>query len=90
MALLKSGCMKFRDSSLADIGIYSFRSCTIAGSCMHVFHTSHLKEKTIARVPPNGFRSMQKYSNKSMEWITYCKKVTGVRYKHAWSGVKGT
>ena len=62
-----------RVSFLADAGIDPFRSCTIAG-------TSHLKEKTIARVPPNGYRSMRNYSNKSMRWITYCK------YKHAWSG----
>ena len=46
----------------------------------------HLKEKTIARVPPNGYRSMRKYSNKSMGWITYYDKITDVRYKHAWYG----
>ena len=86
VALLKSGCMKFRDSFLADTGIDPFRSCTIDSACMHVFRTSHLKEKTIARVPPNDYRSMRNYSNKSMGWITYCEKVTGVRYKHAWSG----
>ena len=86
MALLKSGCMKFKASFLADTGIDPFRSCTIASACMHVFRTSHLKEKTIARVPPNGYRSMRNYSNKSMGWITYCEKITSVRYKHAWSG----
>ena len=78
--------MKFRASFLANTGIDPFRSCTIAGACMHVFRTPHLKEKTIARVPPNGYRSMRNYSNKSMGWITYCEKITGVRYKHAWSG----
>ena len=86
VALLKSVCMKFRASFLADTGIDPFRSCTIAGACMHVFRTSHLNEKTIARVPPNGYISMRNYSNKSMGWITYCEMVTGVRYKHAWSG----
>ena len=78
VALLKSGCMKFRASFLADTGIDPFRSCTITGACMHVFRTSHLKEKTIARVPPNGYRSMRNYSNKSMGWITYYEKITGV------------
>ena len=53
---------------------------------MHVFRTSHLKEKIIALFPPNGYRSMRNYSNKSMGWITYCEKITGVRYKHPWSG----
>ena len=52
---------------------------------MHGFLTSHLKEKTIERVPPNGYRSMRNYSNMSMGWVTYCTKITGVRYKHAWS-----
>ena len=71
---------------LVDAEIYIFCSCRIAGACMHVFCTSHLKEKTITRVPTNGYISMRNYSNKSMGWITYCKKITGVRYKHAWSG----
>ena len=74
VALLKSGCMKFKASFLTDTGIDPFRSCTIAGACMHVLCTSHLKEKTIARVPPNGYRSMPNYSNKSMGWVTYCEK----------------
>ena len=86
VALLKFGCMKFRASFLADTGIDPFRSCIIAGACMHVFRTSHLKEKTIARVPPNGYRSMRNYSNKSMGWIRYSEKITGVRYKHVGSG----
>ena len=78
VALLKSGCMNFWASFLADIGIDPFCSCTIACACMHVFRTSHLKEKAIARVSPNGYRSMQNYSKKSMGWITYCEKITGV------------
>ena len=65
MALLKSGCIKFGALFLRDTGIDHFRSCTFSGACMHVFHTSHLKENTIARVPPNGFRSMRNYPNKS-------------------------
>ena len=64
VALLKSDCMKFRASFLSDTGIDIFRSCTIAGSCMHGFRTSHLKEKTIARVSANGYRSMRNYSRK--------------------------
>ena len=67
VALPKSGCMKLRASFLADTVIDHFRSCTIAGACIHVFRTSHLKEKTIASIPPNGSRTMQNYSNKSMD-----------------------
>ena len=59
VALIKVGCMMFRVSFLSDTGIDLFRSCTIACACMHVFPTSHLKEKTIAWVPPNGYRSMR-------------------------------
>ena len=54
VALLKSDCRKFRALFLGDTGIDRFHSCTIAGACMHVFYTSHLKENTITRVPPNG------------------------------------
>ena len=53
---------------------------------MYVFCTSHLKEKTIARVPPNSYRSMRNYSNNVIGWISFSEKITGVRYKYAWSG----
>ena len=60
VALLKSGCMKFRVLFLDDTGTDSFRSYTIAGDYMHVPRTSPLKENTIARVPPNGYRRLGK------------------------------
>ena len=64
MTLLKFGCMKFMAPLLGDTGIDNFCSCTISGACMHVFHISHLKEKTIAWVPPNCYRSMRNYSSR--------------------------
>ena len=83
--LLKSGCIKFRNAFITDTGIDPFQSCTIAGACMNVLRTSHLKPNSIGRVPVSGYRSLRNYSNKSMEWITYCEKITGVSYRHAWS-----
>ena len=83
--LLKSGCIKFRNAFITDTGIDPFQSCTIAGACMNILRTSHLKPNSIARFPVNGYRSLRNYSNKSMEWITYCEKITGVSYRHAWS-----
>ena len=62
-----------------------FQSCTIAGACMNVLRTFNLKPNSIGRVLVNGYRSLRNYSNKSMEWITYCEKITGVYYRHAWS-----
>ena len=82
---LVSGCMKCMVSFLAATGIDPFRSCTMVGACMHVFRTSHPKEKAIARVPPNGYISMRNYSHKSLGWITFCEKIAGVRYKRACS-----
>ena len=76
VALLKSGCMKFRVSFLVDTGRDPFRSCTIAGACIRVFRTSHLKEKTIARVPPNGCRSMRNYSNSRWDGSRTAKRCT--------------
>ena len=81
MALLTSGWTKCR----ADTGIDPFCSCTIAGDFMHVFRTSHLKEKTIVRILPHDYRSMQHYSNKWMGRMPYCEKITGVLYKDVWS-----
>ena len=83
--LLKSGCMRFRDAFIADTGIDPLQNCTIAGACMNVLRTSHLKPNTIGRIPVNGYRSLRNYSNKSMEWITYCERLTGISYQHAWS-----
>ena len=81
--LLKSGCIKFRNAFITDTGIDPSQSCTIAGACMNVPRTSHLKPNSIGRVPVNGYRSLRNYSNNSMEWITYCEKITGVSYLHA-------
>ena len=61
-----------------------FQSCTIAGACMNVLRTSHQKPNSIGRILVNGYHSLRNYLNKSMEWITYCEKFTGVSYCHAW------
>ena len=65
---------KFRNAFFTDTGIDPFQSCTIAGVCMNVLRTSHLIPNSIGRVPVNGYRSLRNYSDKSMEWITYCEK----------------
>ena len=83
--LLKTGCIKFRHDFITDTGIHPFQSCTIAGACMNIMRTSHLKPNSIGRVSVNGYRSLRNYSKKSMEWIRYCEKITGVSYRHAWS-----
>ena len=83
--LLKSGCIKFINAFITDTGIDPFQSCTIAGACMNVLRTSHLKPNSIGGVPVNGYRSLRNYSNESMEWITYCEKIIGVSYRNAWS-----
>ena len=83
--LLKSGCIKFRHAFITDTGIDPFQSCTIADACKNVLCTSHLDPKSIGHVQVNGYHSLRNYSNKSMEWITYCEKITGVSYSHAWS-----
>ena len=85
VALLKSGCMKFRSAFMSDTGIDPFQYCTIASACMAVLRTSHLLPNTIGRIPPNGYRPTRNFSNKSMGWITYCEKLTGVSYQHAWT-----
>ena len=79
--LLKSGCIKFRNAFIIYTGIDPFQSCKIAGYCMNVMSTSHLNPNSIGRVPVNGYRSLRNYSNKSMEWITYCEKIIGVSYR---------
>ena len=55
--LLKSGCIKFRNAFITDTGIDPLQSCTIAGACMNVLRTSHLKPNSIGRVPVNGSSS---------------------------------
>ena len=83
--LVKPGCNNFRNAFIIDTGIDPFQSCSIAGACMHVLRSSHLKPNSIGRVPVNGYRSLRNYSNKSMEWITNCEKITGISYRHTWS-----
>ena len=40
----KSGCLKFRDVFLRDIGVDPFNLFTTAGACMEVFRAAFLKE----------------------------------------------
>ena len=72
---LKSDCIKFRNAFITDTGIDPFQSCTIACACMNVLRPSHVKPKSIGRVPVNGYRSLRNFSNKSKELITYSKKL---------------
>ena len=83
--LLKSGCIKFRNTFITDTGIYPFHSSTIAGSYMNVLRTSHLKPNSIGRVPVNGYRSLRNYSKKIHEVDHVLRKITGFSYRHAWS-----
>ena len=83
--LLKSCFINFRNGFITDTIIDPFQSCIIAGACMTVLRTSHLKQNPIGRVPVNGYHPLRYYSNKSMEWISYCENITGVSYHHAWS-----
>ena len=46
---------------------------------------AYLQPNSIGRFPGNGYRSRRNYSNKSMEWITYCENITGISYRHPWS-----
>ena len=70
--LLKSGCIKFRNVFITDTGIDPIQSCTIAGACMNVLRTSHLKPNSIGRVSVNGYSSLRNYSNKSMRKNHWC------------------
>ena len=54
VALLKSGCTKFRALFLADTEIDHFRSCRIVGACMHVFKDQMRSKKTFN---PQGWLS---------------------------------
>ena len=85
VALLKSGCMKFRSAFMSDTNIDPFQYCSIASAYMAVLRTSHLITKTISQIPLNDYRPTRIFSNKSMGWITYCEKLTSVSYQHAWT-----
>ena len=70
----KSGCIMFRNAFITYTGIDPIQSCTIASADLNVLRNSHLKPNSIGRVSVNGYRSLRNHSNKSMEWITDCKK----------------
>lgn len=44
---------------------------TIASACNLVFRKLFLKEKYIGIIPPQGYRSKDKQSVNSMQWIKY-------------------
>ena len=51
--LLKSGCIKFRNTFITDTGIHPFQSCTIVVACMNVL--AYLSSET--KLHWDAFRS---------------------------------
>ena len=92
--LLKAGCEMFRDAFINDTGVDPFTTFTIAGACMKVYRTYHLKDNTIGRLPGEGLQFRRNYSHKAMQWLTWieCSPIFklqhshGFTLQHAWHG----
>ena len=72
--ILRHCCMDFRKL---------FRSLTIASACNLVFRKKFLKEETIAIIPPNGYRPLDKHSVLALKWLSFTSEQNNINIQHA-------
>ncbi|XP_071033044.1 uncharacterized protein [Parasteatoda tepidariorum] len=68
------------------MGHLYFRYVTIASASMTIFRSAHIKEKTIAMVPVQGYTSKVNYSADSIRWLDFLSMKEGVTIAHALNG----
>ena len=70
--ILQRCCMEFREMfrSVTDIDPFE-KFLTIASACNFVFRKKFLRENTIAIIPPNSYRSQDKYSILALKWLSF-------------------
>ena len=85
--ILRRCCLKFRDLFISQGDVDPFlQAATIAGACMKVFRTKHLKKDTIGIVPPWGYNPREKQSGLALKWLSWMAHKEGKAIRHARNG----
>lgn len=84
VSILRESCLCFRRLFLQQTEVDPFRYITIASSVMAVFRSNFLKPETIAIVPNDNYRGVQKlYSRSSIQWLDFVSYMTNTYIQHA-------
>ncbi|GFY50465.1 uncharacterized protein TNIN_76811 [Trichonephila inaurata madagascariensis] len=67
-------------------GVDPFTYVTIASACMAVYRSGHIKPKTIAMIPVQGYCNSTNFSRDSIRWLDFVAHTEGHRILHALNG----
>jgi hypothetical protein len=81
--ILRRCCMEFRELFRSVTDVDPFEKClTIASACNLVFRKKFLREGTIAIIPPNGYRPLDKHSILALKWLSFTAERNNVNIQH--------
>ena len=87
VALLRMGCMKFRQLFLDSFDIDPFRvKATIPGVCMYLYQLLYMPEGKIAIVPHEGYRKNDRQSVIAIKWMKWISETENLSIQHARNG----
>ncbi|GFR22004.1 uncharacterized protein TNCT_496202 [Trichonephila clavata] len=84
--ILRRCCKIFREQFQSVTGVDPFTYVTIASACIAVYRSGHIKPKTIAMVPVQGYCNSTNFSRDSIRWLDFVAHTEGHRILHALNG----
>ncbi|GFW35962.1 uncharacterized protein TNCV_1927911 [Trichonephila clavipes] len=84
--ILRRCCKIFREQFQSVTGMDPFTYVTIASACMAVYRSGHIKPKTIAMIPVQGYCNSTNFSRDSIRWLNFVAHTEGHRILHALKG----
>ncbi|GFX12399.1 uncharacterized protein TNCV_1035861 [Trichonephila clavipes] len=80
--ILRRCCKIFREQFQSVTGVDPFTYVTIASACMAVYRSGHIKPKTIAMIPVQGYCNSINFSRDSIRWLDFVAHTEGHRILH--------
>ena len=82
--ILRRCCLEFRELFRSVTDIDPFEKClTIASACNLVFRKNFLRERSIAIIPPHGYRPQDKQSVIALKWLAYTAQNNNLSIRHS-------
>ena len=82
--ILRRCCLEFRELFSSVTNIDPFEKClTIASACNLVFRKNFLRERSIAIIPPHGYRPQDKQSVIALKWLAYTAQLNDLSIRHS-------
>ena len=85
--ILWLACARFREIFLKVVSVCPFsEAVTLASACNLVFRKKFLAPQRIGILPSNGYRRVDKHSQKAIEYLLWVEKTYGRQLEHAGRG----